>query len=208
MRLSLIILLSCMALLGGCSRQQIAVEVPENTPFREGDLVLRCGWGYQSRVVTQSSASLYSHIGILHYDSLDQQWQVVHAVPNEAPQTEPDYLKAEPIEVFFAPDRASRGAWMRIDCNDSVAQAATRYALRKVSDRVVFDDHYRLSDTTRMYCTELVWQAYLHQGIDISSGSRHQVPDLFSKDGSCIYPLDIEKSVTTLFVKPFNTKLL
>jgi len=95
---------------------------------------------------------------------------------------------------------------MRVDCPDSVAETATRYALQKVAERVEFDGDYLLSDTTRLYCTELVWQAYLHQGIDLSQKRRHDVPLLFSKDGECIFPIDIEESEKILFVQPFNTQ--
>jgi uncharacterized protein YycO len=174
--------------------------------FREGDLVLRCGYGAESRVVTEASQSIYSHIGILHYDTLTAQWQVIHAVPGEAEEGQPEWLKAEPIEDFYAYDRAICGAWMRVDCSDSIAAEAARYALQKVAEHVEFDNDYLLSDTTQIYCTELVWQAYLHQGIDLSEGHRQEVPSLFSKDGACIFPCDIEKSSKIIYVKPFKTQ--
>ena len=65
---------------------------------------------------------------------------------------------------------------------------------------------YQLSDTTSLYCTELVWRAYLHQGIDLSDGQRHDVPLMVSGDGECIFPSDIEESEQVLYVKPLKTK--
>ena len=200
------LLLLTALLLCGCAEHYDIVEVTGQEDFREGDLVLRCGYGAESKVVTEASQSIYSHIGILHYDKLTAQWQVIHAVPGEAERGEPERLKAEPISVFYAPDRAIRGAWLRVNCPDNIADEATRYALQKVTEQVEFDNDYLLSDTTQIYCTELVWLAYLHQGIDLSEGHRHEVPSIFSKDGACIFPCDIEKSTKIIYVKPFKTK--
>ena len=189
-----------------CTKSRETVILDGQEAFREGDLVLRCGYGTESHIVTETSNSNYSHIGILHFDAGKSQWMVVHAVPGEAGKGKPEWLKAEPIADFFAPDRAIRGAWMRVDCPDSIAEAATRYALQKVAKRVEFDNDYLLSDTTQLYCTEMVWQAFLHQGLDISDQPRHNVPTLFSEDGECIFPCDIEMSSKILYVQPLITK--
>ena len=200
------ILLLMALLLCGCAEQHETVVLTGQEGFREGDLVLRCGNGAESRVVTEASHSIYSHIGILHYDTLQPQWMVVHAVPGEVKQGEAEYLKCEPLSVFYASDRAVRGEWLRVDCPDSIAAEAARYALRKVADQVEFDNDYLLSDTTQIYCTELVWQAYQHQGIDLSDQVRHEVPTFISKDGECIFPCDIEKSSKIIYVQPFKTQ--
>lgn len=199
-------LLSIALLLCGCGEPQEEVVLTGDEAFREGDLVMRCGYGVESKAVTESSRSIYSHIGMLYYDQAQGLWMVVHAVPDEAERGEPEWVKSERLTEFYAAERAMRGAWMRVDCPDSVADAAIRYALQKVKDKVEFDNDYLLSDTTRLYCTELIWQAYLHQGIDLSDGHRHDVPLLFSKDGACIFPVDIEESDKILFVQPLKTQ--
>lgn len=185
----------------GCSKPQEAVPYEAaQSEWREGDIVFRRGYGMESRAVTQRSRATYSHVGLLHYDSVSEEWLVVHAVPAE---DEPEYVKAEPVRIFFSRERASEGAWARIDCSDSVAVRATQYALRKVADKVLFDNDYSLRDTTRLYCTELVWRAYESQGIDVSGGGRQEAPMFVCKDGEGIFPSHIEKSKTTRFVKPF-----
>ncbi len=198
----LLLLLSC----GTDHGVQVVVEGTEQ--FREGDLVLRCGSGMESHAVTTASQAPFSHIGILHRDSHAGRWLVVHAVPGESADGEPEFLKAEPIDQFFRPDRAVSGAWLRVRCPDEAAQMAARYALDKVRQRVLFDNDYSLGDTTQLYCTELVWRAYSQQGIDISGGRRSDVPQLFCREGECIFPSDIANNKTTLFVKHFKTKEL
>lgn len=197
-----------LCFLSACTARPRSVEVvyrDAEPAWREGDVVFRDGLGVESRAVVITSHGRYSHIGLLHRDSASGQWQVVHAVPCE---DEPEYIKAEPVAVFFDSYRAQSGAWARIDCSDSVAAAAVRYALGKVEKHVLFDNDYLLDDTTRLYCTELVWRSFLSQGIDVSDGQRHGVLTLFSNEGECIFPDNIEKSSTTLFVKPLKTKTL
>ena len=101
------LLLLTALLLCGCAGRHDIVLLTGQEDFREGDLVLRCGYGAESQVVTEASQSIYSHIGILHYDTPSAQWQVIHAVPGEAEQGEPEWLKAESISEFYSFDRAS-----------------------------------------------------------------------------------------------------
>ena len=191
--------------LTGCRRDGELVELAGQEAFREGDLVMRCGRGAESRAVTTASGAPYSHIGLLHYD---KEWTVVHVVPGEAPKGVPDTVKCEPIGEFFSAEKACRGAWMRVRCGDDVAAAAVRYALQKQQEGVVFDYDYQLTDTQRLYCTELVYLSYLHQGVDVTDGRRHSSLPFFCQDDIVIFPNDISESKTTLFVKPFKTKRL
>ena len=195
----------CM-LLSGCNghKPNEVLDLSDSTYWREGDIVLRCGWGMESRAVVVNGRSSYSHTGLLHKDN-HSGWQVVHAVPGE---DIPEFVKSEAVELFFQPKRARYGAWLRVGCCDSLAAQATNYALRKVDEHVLFDNSYLLDDTTEIYCTELVWRSYGSVGIDVSSGLRHEVPHMFSNEGECILPSDIEMSKTTQYVKPLKTKTL
>jgi hypothetical protein len=199
-------ILVVMLLMVRCTMPHETVVLTGQEDFREGDFVLRCGYGAESRVVTAASHSIYSHIGMLHYDKASAAWMVVHAVPGEAAVGEKEVLKVEPLSEFYAYERAVKGAWGRVDCPDSVAAAAATYALSKVEQHVEFDNDYMLCDTTSLYCTELVWQAYLHQGIDLSDGKRHEVPTVVCKEGTCLFPCDIETCSQIIFIKPFKTK--
>lgn len=195
----------CVAL-SACSGKQGHVEVidlSDSTEWRDGDIALRCGWGMESRAVTANGRSAYSHVGLIHYDSINRMWEIIHAVPGE---DDPEYLKAEPLSAFYSKERARSGAWLRVDCSDSIAKQAVEYALRKVNEKVLFDNDYLLEDTTKLYCTELIWRSFLTVGIDVSSGNRHSAPRLVCAEEECIFPNDLEKSVTTLYVKPLKFK--
>lgn len=186
-----------------CQRHVHAVDYSGFT-FRNGDLVFRCGHGLESRAVKNRSRSVYSHVGILRYDSLAESWMVLHAVPGEHAEGQPAYLKADLLKDFFDPERAEAGAWLRLTCSDSIASKAAEYCMNKVKDSVLFDNAYLLKDSVRLYCCELVWRAYLSVGIDISGGVRHDVPKMFCPEGECIFPVDIQNSEYTSFVQPFK----
>ena len=195
----------CVAL-SACSGKHGHVEVidlSDSTEWRDGDIALRCGWGMESRAVTVKGQSTYSHSGLLHYNNRNRTWEVIHAVPGE---DDPEYLKSEPLSAFYSKERARSGAWLRVDCSDSIARQAVQYAQRKVNEHILFDNDYLLEDTTRLYCTELIWRSFLTVGIDVSSGNRHSAPRLVCAEEECIFPNDLEKSVTTLYVKPLKFK--
>lgn len=139
--------------------------VVDTTLLREGDLLLRMGEGWQSRMVAHLSGEEYSHIALAHHGP--KGWMAVHAVPDEIePGEQHEYLKAEPLSQYYATHRAVGGAIARIDCSEAYANRAVQYALDKVQRRFEFDHQYSLSDSTQYYCTELVYRAYLSQGID------------------------------------------
>ena len=195
----------CVAL-SACSGKQGHVEIidlSDSTEWRDGDIALRRGWGMESRAVTVKGQSTYSHSGLLHYNNRNRTWEVIHAVPGE---DDPEYLKAEQLSAFYSKERARSGAWLRVDCSDSIAKQAVEYALLKVDEKALLDNDYLLADTTKLYCTELIWRSFLTVGIDVSSGNRHSAPRLVCAEEECIFPNDLEKSVTTLYVKPLKFK--
>ena len=90
-----------LALVSCGSSPQPTINIPiENV--KQGDIAFRKGEGIVSEIVLHSDADgLYSHIGVIviHNDSI----KVVHSVPGEG---DFDGVKIEPIEVFYAPNRA------------------------------------------------------------------------------------------------------
>lgn len=176
-----VLLCACSSRENAFSGTSLSVDT---TGWRNGDLIFREGPSPESQAVKLASDAQFSHVGILVYDEVHQLWTVVHAVPSEE---DPELVKREPLSEFLRSDRAKSACSHRVDCSNAVADAAARYACHKIG--TPFDNEYSLSDTTRLYCTELVWQAYLHQGLDISHG-RHSVT-FFGFDDEYIYPADL-----------------
>lgn len=132
-----------------------------------------------SRVVLAAAdgGGMYSHVGILK--RIDSVWCVVHAVPDEPEfDGDVDRVKVEPLVNFFASHRAVRGAVMRLMGDSLAPQRAAVEALWVAERGTLFDHGYDLTDTTRMYCTELVDYVYRKAGVNLSEGriSRLDVP--------------------------------
>lgn len=188
--------------------------------LQEGDIVFRRGSGATSRaVLAADKGGVYSHIGIVvrlplgRTDARDigdgeqatagSDWRIVHIVPGEPDACDVrDRIKMERPEDFFAHDRAVEGAVMRVeaetkdeatgedDAMDGIPARAARRALKLAATELAFDHDYDLSDTTRMYCTELVHHVFMCEGLDLTAGKRSRLnAPVFS--GDYIFPTDI-----------------
>lgn len=181
-------------MLTGCTSRE--TERPTEWPvdlFREGDIVFRKGTGVTSQVVlTADKEGAYSHIGILK--QIDGKWYVVHAVPGEPDyEGDVDRVKLDPVERFFSRNRASNGAVMRLEETPEKARRAAQRAFDLYRARILFDHEYDLTDTTRMYCTELVNHVYLKEGIDLSEGRLTYV-NFPGFTGDYLMPNDISRN--------------
>lgn len=182
--IAVLALLSVM-LLACCGESTAPLPIPE-TVLREGDLALRLGTSLASKVVIMlDSAGQYSHIGIVARRG--NQWVVVHAVPDERDDGGRDTVKADPIGTFLLPARAAHGAIVRINATELQRQRAAREALRLVEAHTEFDHEYDWTDTTRLYCTQLVQRCYEKAGIDLSQGRTRHV-DAPGYHGSYVFP--------------------
>ena len=177
----------------GVQEDKASLEtVIDETKLREGDLVFRLGRGTSSRIVNRADRERsYSHIGLLVKDSLGE-WYVIHAVPGEGEETEgKEVVKCDPLLQFFGRDRTVSGVVMRFDSIENVVHHVVRKTKEFYHKELPFDHRYTLSDTTTLYCTELIHRVFLSTGIDLTEGRRHTIP-MFKED--IIFPSDILKN--------------
>lgn len=161
--------------------------------FRNGDLVFRRGTGITSRVVLAANGrGSYSHAGVLKKEG--EKWHVIHAVPDEPDfPGDVDRVKKEPVEAFFTHGRAARGAVMRVSGDTAVAQRAAGHADALYQAGILFDHAYDLTDTTALYCTELIDLIYRSEGIDLPEGRSTPV-HLPGMNGTYLLPDDLASS--------------
>ncbi|MDR0835525.1 MAG: hypothetical protein LBN11_02955 [Tannerella sp.] len=173
-----------------CSRKERVSEV-RTIDFAEGDLIFRRGLGAKSEAVLRvDTAGIYSHSGIVVKQ--DSVFMVIHITPGERENGETeDRIKMETPETFFSAERAQRGAVYRLKDSLNISLEAARQAIRLWRKGVLFDHDYVLEDSTKMYCTELVWYAYLLAGKDITDGSRSEIVNVPLFSGIYIFPSDI-----------------
>lgn len=169
--------------------------------FEEGDIIFRKGTGAKSRAVLHAdSTGVYSHCGIVV--SEDSVYKVIHITPGERTKNEKvDKIKIEPIDVFWRKDRAEKGALYRLKDNSLGGKAALQ-AKRLLAKGILFDHDYVLSDSARMYCTELVWYVYQLEGKDISC-SKRSIVNMPFYGGVYILPSDIYDNKDILLIYKF-----
>ena len=135
-----------------------------------GDLIFRRGQSIASRLVLLADTlSVYSHVGLVLMDGSEP--LVVHVVPAET-ANDLALVRVEPLVSFIGVKRASAISVRRLDharaghYASRAGAAASAYARKGLS----FDGSFDLQSKERLYCTELVWRAYLEAGIDLVDG--------------------------------------
>jgi len=127
----------------------------------DGDLVFRRGHDMVTRLVlTQGEAPRFSHVGIivLEHGRAD----VVHAMPSEDGHA--GGVVREPLATFASSANATDAAVYRVSHLDSRARARLQaYALAHLG--TPFDNAFRLSDSTSVYCTEFALRAVAAAGV-------------------------------------------
>lgn len=166
---SIIVIISMMMVQCDGSVKKSLPQIPIEK-IQQGDIVFRRGESMASEVVLFNDADgKYSHVGIVV--ECDSGMMVVHAVPGENPKL-PNYdlIVMERIDKFFAPEAAVMGEIMRMDLDSTKCCLLSKLAIEKVKQKVPFDHNYDLSDTTKLYCTELLQHLYEKIGIDLAQG--------------------------------------
>jgi len=134
----------------------------------DGDIVFRKGRSLVSAVVMMNDPSTaYSHVGIVVH--IDGEPFVVHAVPGEPDENGEEIVRCDKTADFLSIDKASRYAVYRL-CRDTAgfsARAASK-AMEYYEKNLAFDKAFDIRSDERLYCTELVWKAYLSSGINLT----------------------------------------
>ncbi len=136
-------------------------------------------------ILSADSQSPFTHAGLIH--KIEGEPYVIHVIADEPPGSE-DVVRVEPLEIFLGRDRASLAAVYRLrEDRDHYAARAVELALSYVNERLLFDADFDLRTTDKLYCTELVWRAYLGVGIDLVNGEFDTLSLPFNK-GTYLLP--------------------
>ena len=145
-------------------RETIAIDT---TSLRPGSLILRRGEGMLSTFFSKiaSQGQLYSHCGIIDYDSTNQRWVVWHAYQDSSLGADGIFcqsldsfvMESEAVAIYPALALDSLGL-QRMRAYIALHRPGAQYPKR-------FDSRFDLRDTTTLYCTEFVALAYNSTGI-------------------------------------------
>lgn len=163
-------------LLGSCKEVKDIKPEELKSDLRTGDIVFRRGISPQSDIVySLDKNSIYSHIGMVLWHN--NQWSIIHSVPNEAPKGEKDRVKIEKIEEFFSKEKSKSGAVYRMDLQAEDTIVLYDLSMEILKTKPLFDNSFSIEDTLSFYCTELVWHLYKKAiNKDLTEKRRHKFP--------------------------------
>lgn len=174
-----------------------------NSEIKDGDIIFRKGRSLISSIVMLNDQETeYSHVGICC--KTDNEMFVIHAVPGEPDEQGNEKIRCDKLSEFLTPDKASIFAFYRLTCDTSgIAAASAANALAYYRAGLPFDKALNFRNDDKLYCTELVWKAYLKSGVNIT-GNQFKKLNLNILTDSIILPGHIQNSALLTKIYPHN----
>ena len=149
-------------------RKQLEIFINE-TDFKTGDLLFRRGNSFESLMVMMLDRNgEYSHIGVILHEN-DTAW-VVHMEPGKDKNGN-EYIRKEPVSLFLAPEKSTQYALFRINHHKKPdLRQVKEYIKDAITRQCSFDHSYDHNDEEKLYCSELIRNAYIKGGVDLVSG--------------------------------------
>ncbi len=169
--------------------------------FLNGDLVFRRGKSISSYAVLMSdehSQSPYSHAGMIVKEKGCT--FVVHAVPGESKG--PDYVRKERIKEFLSYKKCARAAIYRTAYSNETASIAAEKALAFFERKILFDDEYQLNEPSKLYCTELIYEAFLATGVSLTNNQFDSIS--FPVKSKILFPGTLLSYAPLTIISGFN----
>ena len=184
----------------GCTDSNKGIIIPQESEFYEGDIVFRRGKGLNSEAILYADGGNYSHVGIV-VNYLGKK-MIVHAVPQEREyEDDMDRIKMDSIQDFFSKEKALVGAICR-PYDKSICKRSARLAIELYNKKILFDHDYDSSDTSKLYCTELLMFIYNKCGRKLVDRDGHDINFPLIKH-KVFLPSDIYNSKQLKLIKQF-----
>ena len=148
--------------------------------LQSGDIVFRKGNGLLSQALFSADEnSKFSHVGVVKL--INNQPFVIHASTGEPLGTDA-VVKSDLLEIFLQRDFTSAVAVYRLqNPNHKISEKAATIAYNYAQKQLPFDSEFNLKTKDSLYCTELVWRAYLEAGIDLVDNKFNQLDIPFNQ---------------------------
>ncbi len=125
--------------------------------IRTGDIILRSGrdiTSYRIRELSEKDKT-YSHAGIAYV--VDTAVYIYHIVPPELYENKADsILRMERLEDFAQPAHSFGFGIVRYPLSQDEIQKAIHYLDSLKSKKIAFDRLFDLTDSEKMYCSEMI----------------------------------------------------
>lgn len=149
-------------------RSTYALDVDEVKLLRNGDVIMRKGYGMVSRMIATRLEGRYniSHCGIVV--ERGGMLFVVHTVSSNI--SDSDGMQAHPLKEFVRQSRPGSIVVNRL-CDRGAGDLLAEGALEYLEQAIGFDKNFDINDTTKFYCSEMIWRSLKRKtGIDLYDG--------------------------------------
>ena len=140
----------------------------EENFLQEGDIILRHGFGLISDAIAKYAKDAYSisHCGMVVKDSADN-WAVIHTVSNSL--AEIDGMQKDDLRKFVRESQPNSIIVTRYRFqNEEQRQKVVAQAYYYLHKQVPFDNEFDSADSSKFFCTELIWNVFYHAiGVDL-----------------------------------------
>lgn len=155
-----------------------ALDSLELQAIRHGDVIMRKGFGMVSQAIAARLDEKYSlsHCGVVVERA--GKWHVIHAVASDI--SEVDGMQIHALDEFVR--QSQHGSIVVTRLHDQHAsELLARGAEEYLEARIGFDKNFDLSDSTRFYCSELIWRCLKNRtDIDLFEGMYDNVDACYS----------------------------
>lgn len=139
--------------------------------IRDGDIILRHGYGFVSDMIIERLGEKWdiSHCGIICKDTIG--FIVIHSVSQSLSPV--DGVQKQPLDSFIHDSKENSVIIVRYKSkipgknNDAISRRARQY----LKEQIPFDYSFNINDSTEFYCQELPWRCIYNEfGDDFYSG--------------------------------------
>ena len=157
--------------------------------LQSGDIIFRRGNSPLSRtVMAMDQSSSFSHVGLVQI--VKSHPYVIHASTGK-PFGRNAQVKIDTLETFLTKEYTTAVALYRVrERYRSITKQAMLVARGYALEKLPFDQEFNLETEDSLYCTELVWRAYLQGGIDLVEGEFTQL-NLLLAQGNYLLPSNL-----------------
>lgn len=148
--------------------------------LKHGDIIMRKGYGLVSRVIATKLQGDYelSHCGVVI--EREGMKYVVHTV--SASYSEIDGVQVQTISDFIRQSKPGSVVVNRFT-DEALAGETVTGVMGYLKRSMPFDNNFDITDTSALYCTELIWRSLLERtGVDLFEGRYENEADLYSFD--------------------------
>ncbi len=130
------------------------LSVTELKQIKEGDIILRRGYGWVSDAIQNMNADKrnITHCGIIVKQK--NQWYVIHSISGHISKN--DGVQIEPIHQFTKGAKENSIIIVRPQIEDSVRVKIINKSFYYLSNKTPFDNAFSHKDSLSFYCTEFI----------------------------------------------------